>query len=170
MKRLLYFLLALMGVSCGMGSDMYGTPYTIFELKASVVDEQGEPIPGIAVNLSTINHDRPIYFNHDTSTSNDLGEIDASVSVDFIDPYRVHAEFVDTDGELNGGQYEAQCVEIKDIVEQVEEGKGFFSGRYRANVGQVVMHLSDTQSDDENGENSEGDNGNNDGDNDENKE
>ena len=50
MKKLLYMLLALLGISatgCDFGRVEYGVPHVHFNLKARVVDEAGKPIEGI---------------------------------------------------------------------------------------------------------------------------
>ena len=47
MKKLLYMLLALLGISatgCDFMRVEYGTPHVHFNLKARVVDEAGKPI------------------------------------------------------------------------------------------------------------------------------
>lgn len=167
MKRIIYLLLSLLGVSCDAVDDIlnigaleYGTPHVKFELKANVVDEQGNPIQGIEVRIGREGDDKRFErFDNETGISDYLGNIDASGRMPFLNPETSRAQFIDFDGELNGGEFETKYVDMSDLAELVEEGDGnWYNGGYRANVGQVVMHLSETQPDDENtesGENSE---------------
>ena len=105
MKRLIYFLMALLGfgaVSCdsvdfGVAAE-YGCPHVKFCLKARVVDQDGTPIQGIEVRLK---EDR---FDNKTGFSDYMGNIDAYGSVWPGSQYEV--VFVDDDGEANGGQFE----------------------------------------------------------------
>ena len=59
MKRLIYFLLSILGfvgVSCEEQEQeqvcMYGVPMATYEVKARVVDPEGNPIKGIEVVVS----------------------------------------------------------------------------------------------------------------------
>lgn len=167
MKRIIYLLLSLLGVSCDAVDDIlnigaleYGTPHVKFELKANVVDEQGNPIQGIEVRVGREGDDERFErFDDETGISDYLGNIDAKGRMFSLNPKKSRAQFVDFDGELNGGEFETKYVDMSELVEHIEDGDGnWCNGGYRANVGQVVMHLSDTQPDDENtesGENSE---------------
>lgn len=164
MKRIIYLLLPLLGVSCdavddifNIGTAEYGSPHVKFELKANVVDEQGNPIQGIEVRIGREGDDEWFErFDNNTGISDYLGNIDARGSLVFHNPKKSQAQFIDFDGELNGGEFETKYVDMSDLAELVEEGDGnWYNGGYRANVGQVVMHLSETQPDDENTESDE---------------
>ena len=164
MKRIIYLLLPLLGVSCdavddifNIGTAEYGSPHVKFELKANVVDEQGNPIQGIEVRIGREGDDeRFVRFDNETGISDYLGNIDASGRMPFLNPETSRAQFIDFDGELNGGEFETKYVDMSELVEHIEDGDGnWCNGGYRANVGQVVMHLSETQPDDENTESDE---------------
>lgn len=136
MKRLIYALMALLGfgmVGCE-GEDRaapeYGCPYVNFNLKARVVDEAGEPIPGIEVRL-----------NNDwgkLAESDNLGEIDALGSTFPGNQYEII--FKDVDGAENGGEFETLVLDITDKVEQTAEGEGsWYAGDYKAELGDVTL-------------------------------
>ncbi len=136
MKRLIYALLALLGfgmVGCDdidRGAPEYGCPHVNFQLKARVVDEAGEPIPGIEVRL-----------NNDwgkLAESDNLGEIDALGSAYPGGSYEL--VFKDVDGEANGGEFETLVLDITDKVEQTAEGEGsWYAGDYKAELGDVTL-------------------------------
>jgi len=108
----------------------YGCPYVNFNLKARVVDEAGEPIPGIEVRL-----------NNDwgkLAESDNLGEIDALGSTFPGNQYEI--VFKDVDGEANGGEFETLVLDITDKVEQTAEGVGsWYAGDYKAELGDVTL-------------------------------
>lgn len=143
MKKLIYFLLALLGVSCEgfFGACEYGTLHVSFSLKARVVDEAGEPIQGIEVRT------KEDYFEDRTGISDYLGNIDAHGS--YIRPgTQYEVVFYDIDGPLNGGEFEALEMDISDKVVQTKEGDGNWNGgTYVAELGDVTMTLKseDTQ-------------------------
>lgn len=133
MKRLLYFLMALLGFgfqSCDMRAE-YGTPHVKFRLTARVVDEERRPIQGIQVSTS---EGQP--FDYDTGVSDYLGNIEAVGTIWPGAQYEV--VFEDIDGPLNGGEFETLTMETH--AQQIEEGSGsWYSGGYVANVGDVVL-------------------------------
>ena len=108
----------------------YGCPYVNFNLKARVVDEAGEPIPGIEVRL-----------NNDwgkLAESDNLGEIDALGSTFPGNQYEI--VFKDVDGAENGGEFETLVLDITDKVEQTAEGEGsWYAGDYKAELGDVTL-------------------------------
>ena len=135
MKKLIYFLLALLGVSCNIGMRCeYGTPHVSFSLKARVVDEAGNPIQGIEVRT------KDNYFEDRTGVSDYLGNIDAYGS--YIWPgSQYDVVFFDNDGPLNGGEFETLEMDISDKVVQTKEGDGWDRGTYVAELGDVTMTL-----------------------------
>ncbi len=138
MKKLLYLLLALLGVSCeniGMRCE-YGTPHVSFSLKARVVDEKGNPIQGIEVRTK-----KGGYFADRTGVSDYLGNIDAHDG--FIWPgSQYDVVFYDIDGPLNGGEFETLEMDISDKVVQTKEGDGNWNGgTFVAELGDVTMTL-----------------------------
>ena len=146
MKRLIYFLLSLLGFtaqSCdGVGNPfddpvaMYGCPYANFTLSARVVTEEGEPIKDIILRNSNENS----VLNVNVSSDNG-GYI---IVTDNIFPpslvEKMEVVFEDVDGEANGGEFATVEMDISDKVEQVAEGDGgWYFGGYKADLGDVVL-------------------------------
>lgn len=147
MKRLLLFLLTLLGFSSAgcehfVGACEYGVPHVSFNLKARVVDEKGNPIQGIEVTTKDGDH-----FDDRTGVSDYLGNIDAHGSYIWPgDQYDV--VFRDIDGKYNGGEFEELSLNISGKVTQIKDGDGNWdSGSYVADLGDVTMTLKseDTQ-------------------------
>ena len=140
MKRLIYILLGLLGLtSCEhfIGAAEYGCPNVGFSLKARVVDEAGVPIQGIEVRT-----DEGANFEYNTGFSDYQGYIDARGS---FWPGTQHGkvQFIDIDGEANGGEFETLTVDIKNAT-QIEEGSGgWYEGAYAADLGTVTMKLKE---------------------------
>ena len=140
MKRLIYILLGLLGLtSCEhfIGVAEYGCPNVSFSLKARVVDEAGNPIQGIEVRTEDGDH-----FEYKTGISDYQGYIDARGS---FWPGTQHGkvQFIDIDGEANGGEFETLTVQIKN-ASQTQEGSGnWYEGAYAADLGTVTMKLKE---------------------------
>ena len=140
MKRFIYFLLALLGVSAvSCDNDWfdvvaeYGCPHMNFSLKARVIDEAGNPIEGIEVQ--TRNGD--FYMDNFSDAE---GNIDLNVSM--WPDTNIDLVFTDVDGAENGGEFETLNLNIADKVEQVAEGSGsWYEGDYKAELGDVTMTL-----------------------------
>lgn len=139
MKRLLYILLSLFGLtSCEhmFGAVEYGVPHVSFSLKARVVDEAGKPIQGIEVRTE----DGP--FESKTGFSDYQGYINARGGF-WPGTEQRTVQFIDIDGELNGGEFETLTLDIKN-VEQTDEGSGsWYEGAYTADMGTVTMKLKE---------------------------
>lgn len=148
MKRLIYFLMALLGFGAsGCAStthnpfdddDMvaeYGCPHVVFHLSARVVDAAGTPIKGIEVHCDGA----PLGYENNTS--------DAEGNIHIVDAYvwpgaQYEVEFVDPDGVENGGEFETLQLDITDKIEQMESGSGnWYEGDFRAELGEVTMTL-----------------------------
>ena len=144
MKRLLYFLMAMLGFglsSCSMRCE-YGTPHIEFRLTARVVDEDGEPIQGIRVRAYKGTTLEGVImgeeFPYNTGYSDYRGEIDAYGTMWPGSQERII--FDDIDGELNGGEFELLLLDIADRVDQTESGDGNWnSGSFEAELGDVVL-------------------------------
>lgn len=146
MKRLIYYLMALLGFGVqgceyldkpdGGEVCMYGTPTVEFHLSARVVDQAGNPIQGIE---ATTKGGMP--FDDKTGFSNYQGIIEAYTHYGFPgDQYEVI--FNDIDGEANGGEYAKLILDITEKVTQVEQGDGsWYSGGYKAELGDVTLKL-----------------------------
>ena len=149
MKKLLYMLLALLGISatgCDFMRVEYGVPHVHFNLKARVVDEAGKPIEGIEARVKNGHNNYETPFENRTGVTNYLGEIDAR-SWDLFN----EIIFIDSDGEANGGKFESKTVDISDYIVQTDEGDGTWdNGTYVAEIGDVVMTLEPEAPEDEN--------------------
>lgn len=152
MKKLLYMLLALLGISatgCDFMRVEYGVPHVHFNLKARVVDEAGKPIEGIEARVKQSWGDYNMPFENRTGISNYLGEIDAHTANAHSMEHII--VFVDPDGEANGGKFESKTVDISEYIVQTDEGDGSWdNGSYVAEIGDVVMKLEPEASEDEN--------------------
>ena len=151
MKKLLYMLLALLGISatgCDFMRVEYGVPHVHFNLKARVVDEAGKPIEGIEARVKRSWGDYNMPFENRTGVTNYLGEIDAHTANAHSMEHII--VFVDPDGEANGGKFESKTVDISEYIVQTDEGDGNWdNGSYVAEIGDVVMTLEPETSEDE---------------------
>lgn len=148
MKRLIYFLLGLLGVTTTSCMVEYGAPHVDFHLTARVVDEQGTPIQGIRARGNYG------YFGANTGFSDYLGNIDAQGGDMSSCPYTII--FEDIDGELNGGEFEPQEVSLAGRVVQTENGSGaWYGGAFEAELGDVVMKRKTTDNAEPDGETDE---------------
>ena len=151
MKKLLYMLLALLGISatgCDFMRVEYGVPHVHFNLKARVVDEAGKPIEGIEARVKQGWGDYDMPFENRTGVTNYLGEIDAHTAYAHSMEHTI--VFLDPDGEANGGKFETKEVDIREYIVQTDEGDGGWdNGSYVAEIGDVVMTLEPEVSEDE---------------------
>lgn len=115
------------------GAAEYGVPHVSFEVKARVVDEAGKPIQGIEVRTEDGGQ-----FEYNTGFSDYQGYINA-VGGFWPGTERGKVQFIDIDGEANGGEFETLTVELKNVT-QTEEGSGsWYGGAYTADLGTVTM-------------------------------
>ena len=119
----------------------YGVEYTEFNsdygASGRVVDDRGNPIQGIEVRTEDGGH-----FEYNTGFSDYQGYIDARGS---FWPGTQHGkvQFIDIDGEANGGEFETLTVDIENAT-QTEEGSGsWYDGAYTADMGTVTMKLKE---------------------------
>ena len=135
MKKLIYFLMTLMGfgfTNCEDNpfaqEDAYGCPYVTFRMTARVVDEAGNPIEGIGVGY-------PYVGICAYSDANGYVEVDKTIT---RAPKEV--SFIDEDGEANGGEFESLRLDITEKVEQNAEAYGgWYDGGYNANLGDITL-------------------------------
>lgn len=146
MKRLIYFLMALVGFgftgcedSPFAQEDAYGCPYVTFRMTARVVDSEGKPIEGIGVGFPYVGNCAYSDAGGDVEINETLNRPPKEVT------------FIDTDGAENGGEYATLTLDISKIVEQTGESSGdWHDGDFKAELGDVVMTLSsDNQGDNE---------------------
>ena len=140
MKRFIYFLIAALGfgsVSCeesgfrGGNLDAYGCPMADYHVSARVVDSEGNSIAGIEVG--------GLYGKV-------FGVSDANGLVDIN--YRGGSirkiTFTDVDGAENGGEFskvEFDRDYLNRKVEKVEDGEGWYEGKFNIELGDVEMTL-----------------------------
>lgn len=130
MKKLIYFMMALLGfTACDRGMVEYGVPVSDFSLKARVVDKDDNPIKGIEVhggynrdNLEAIGYtnDNGEFSMHTDETNRD--EVDMPT----------YLYFVDVDGAENGGEFSSPREPILVNYEMAEQD-GWYS-RYEAEL------------------------------------
>ena len=112
----------------------YGTPTANYIYRGTVTDEEGNPIEGIDVKLNGMI----------------MGSQNASLVVHTYDDGSFHTyyldtshtdvktiDFVDRDGEANGGDFESLTLEVKDLEsKKISEGSGWYEGEFevQANV------------------------------------
>lgn len=152
MKRLIYFLMALLGFGasgCSVAFEdnlpfdddavcEYGCPHVTFNISARVVDEAGTPIKGIEVYREGV----PLGYN--SHISDEEGRINIIEWGYPMAPSQI--ELVDTDGAENGGDFETLQVDLTDRWVQVSNGDGNWDmGEYVAKLGDVTMKLKATE-------------------------
>ena len=119
--KIIVVLLAILGVfnSCEQ-ADEYGTPYADYELKGVVTDkETSKPIKNIRIAT----------FYGDTIYTDAEGKYALSYCFDMAEYF--HFKIEDIDGEENGGEFEAQEMDvIFTETDKVKKGKGWYSGKY----------------------------------------
>ncbi len=137
MKALLKFLLICLGfgtaASCDMGTVEYGTPHADYEAKGRVTDTEGNPLPGIKVQmLEDYDVDSaggiklyPMYSEEDVLTD-ESGYFHIRNSG--FSRETLSIGFSDIDGEENGGEFAVKVV--TESLEQVEEGEGWNEGTF----------------------------------------
>lgn len=136
MKRLIYFLLSILGLplaSCGDWNlkDAYGTPYVNFNIKARVVDGAGKPIKGIQAQVE-----------YDKTNSDAKGNI--LLRTRHIDlPESLQIRFEDVDGVDNGGEFATREVFVEDVdaVKTGDKSGNWHRGDYEFNLGDVEMTI-----------------------------
>lgn len=110
----------------------YGTPTANYIYRGTVTDEEGNPIEGIDVVFhgiveSTMNASLVVKTYEDGTFR--TGYLNTSrTSVKTID-------FVDRDGEANGGDFESLTLEVKDLEsKKISEGSGWYEGEFEVQV------------------------------------
>lgn len=113
MKRLIYFLIALLGFGTACSVDepdvddvacAYAPLRCNYSVKARVVDEAGQAIPGIKVTGANSN-----FYDDYLGTTDENGVVDAVLT--FYDGMLQSVRFDDVDGEANGGEFESLTIE-----------------------------------------------------------
>ena len=126
MKNLINKLIRLLCVSvigmlgfssCEEHSDEYGTPITYFRYWGTVTDEAGNPIEGINVIMSGNILGMP---NVKLKTESYDGEkYNFSTGIfSTADTHIATIDFVDVDGEENGGDFQSVTITPQDMVQE----------------------------------------------------
>ena len=128
MKNLINKLIRLLCVSvigmlgfssCEEHSDEYGTPITTFRYWGTVTDEAGNPIEGINVIMSGNILGMP---NVQLKTESYMFDEETCVfytgTFSSNDTHIETIDFVDVDGEENGGDFQSVTITPQDMVEE----------------------------------------------------
>ena len=135
MKRIIYFLLTLLGfgaVACESQNLVeYGCPYADFHVSARVVDSEHNPIAGIEVSQNNY-------------TKYGLTDAEGNISFDYQGMSLDTILFTDVDGEANGGEFESVEMNYNDydhMLKRISKGEGWYSGEFELNLGDVELKL-----------------------------
>lgn len=135
MKKLIYFLLTLLGfgaVSCERPMLEYGCPTADYHVSARVVDSEGNSIAGIKVG--------GYYYGEVFGVS----DADGVVDINYRGGSIRKITFTDVDGAENGGEFskvEFDRDYLNRKKEKVEDGEGWYEGKFNIELGDVVMTL-----------------------------
>ena len=148
MRNLIYRVVRILCVSaigllgfssCEEHSDEYGTPITSFQYWGYVADEAGNPIKGINVIMSGTINGMP---NVQLKTESFMFDEDTSVfetgRFSLADTHITTIDFVDVDGEENGGNFQSVTITPQDLV----KSSGYVD-RPEYSVSTVVYYKAD---------------------------
>ena len=148
MRNLIYRVVRILCVSaigllgfssCEEHSDEYGTPITSFQYWGYVADEAGNPIKGINVIMSGTINGMP---NVQLKTESFMFDEDTSVfetgRFSMADTHITTIDFVDVDGEENGGDFQSVTITPQDLV----KSSGYVD-RPEYSVSTVVYYKAD---------------------------
>ena len=104
-------------------SVAYGSPNAKYKYVGTVTDEQGNPIEGINVVMSGDYVSSTPFASLTLKTDKD-GKF-STVTLTSVNTRINTLDFVDVDGEANGGEFESQTITPKDMTKtQIKEGDG----------------------------------------------
>ena len=132
-KTVLAWLGGLVSISSceqiGQGVEMYGCPYSDYDINILVTDEDGNPIPGISATRT-----------YPEGSQIGISDKDGIIRAEL--PQETGCFFIlkDTDGEANGGDFEDKSIEdSRDLkLTRTQKGEGWYRGRFNA-TGTVKM-------------------------------
>ena len=116
---------AACGDDPGSGLCAYGSPTADYKYMGTVTDEEGNPIEGINVVMSGDYVGGTPFASLTLKTDKD-GKF-STIAMSTVNTRLMKTiEFVDVDGEANGGEFETQTITPKDDMTktQVKEGDG----------------------------------------------
>jgi putative lipoprotein (rSAM/lipoprotein system) len=125
-------LLAILGYeSCSNALDEYGCPTVDYQVKGSVTDLTGTPIPGIKITApygSLLDNQYEQIVQTDAQGHFTLNEFSDLRGVKFV--------VEDIDGEANGGEFLNDTINVETLPKtQVEKGDGrWYEGKYKYEV------------------------------------
>ena len=126
MKNLINRLIRLLCVSvigvlgfssCEEHSDEYGTPITYFRYWGTVTDEVGNPIEGINVIMSGNILGMPNVQLKTESYDGEKSNFSTGI-FSTADTHIATIDFVDVDGEENGGDFQSVTITPQDMVQE----------------------------------------------------
>ena len=144
MNRLIYCLMTLLGFgSVGCESEAlveYGVPSVTYEVKARVVDSEGNPIKGIEVIISQKEDFNPKWGRVFETTTLEDGTLAESRTSSFTGGNKLYIKLTDVDGAANGGDFE-ELVHSAPVypLNKIEEGEGWYAGCYKVQFGDITL-------------------------------
>lgn len=154
MKRLIFFMIALLGfsVACEKTDDVppapeYDGPYVAYKFNLRVVDTEGNPIKGIEVTFSEDPDFKTEWKEILKTKTNAKGELVVTTATRALPiVYPLSLRLLDVDGEDNGGEFKCETPHItKQMAEGklIEEGSGMYQGCYEVNIGDITLEIWD---------------------------
>ena len=148
MRNLIYRVVRILCVSaigllgfssCEEHSDEYGTPITSFQYWGYVADEAGNPIKGINVIMSgTINGMPNVQLKTESFMFGEDTSVFETGRFSLADTHITTIDFVDVDGEENGGNFQRVTITPQDLV----KSSGYVD-RPEYSVSTVVYYKAD---------------------------
>ena len=149
-NTLIASLLSMLGFdSCSNVTDAYeyGAPYATYQIRGTVTDEEGNPIPGIkgwlGVVITNPDVSSTLYVAHgDSAVTDSEGHLiidNISERTHYLVPGRTVVELKDEDGEANGGDFSADTLNFDDMKKtQLEKGDGWYQGKFEYSFTQKL--------------------------------
>ena len=146
-------MLAASGLTFTACPVAYGAPWAEYSVKGRVVDPEGTPIASIAVSFDYC----PFDGDHADELLASGYSPDAWTDTEGRFHIRREESFAenilclhDVDGPQNGGEFEAQRVEINFVQTGKGSGKGWYEGSFEAHDIEVVMMPKRAEDEEEN--------------------
>lgn len=135
-RSLIMSLLTLLGFASACSekepTDMYASPYAVYNIKVKVIDTKGNAIPDIKVSYQDLKPNSypvlpPTITNQD-GESRAYGDVLPNVD-------QLVVSFEDIDGEKNGlFDNQDTTLDVKLIKKESDNRGGFYSGSYNADL------------------------------------
>ena len=125
-------LLAMLGYESCSNSELeeYGCPSADYQVKGSVTDLTGTPIPGIRIEAP--------YGSVVDSQFGQIVQTDAQGQFtlkEFSNMKGIEIVVEDIDGEANGGEFLSDTINVEKLPKtQVEKGSGWYQGKFEVNA------------------------------------